>query len=124
MSVRFFPPLGITYHLYRPNVTNQSEIYVSLDSGEIRRITVAVVKDIDNVNLTVIGTDSLVYTASEGYELGRVSIDWLYNTLYWVEVQGGTSLIRRLELDGGVPVQVGLPQNGEIRDIFADPVYG
>ena len=116
--------LGIAYHLYQPNTSNSSEIYVSLDSGEIRKLTVSVVKDIDNVDITVIGNDSTVYTVSEQYKLGRVSVDWVYNILYWVEMQGGTSIIRRLALDGGAPEQVGLPQSGEIRDIFPDPIYG
>ena len=119
-----FYHLGITYHLYRPNMSNESEIYVSLDSGEIRMITVAVVKDVDNINLNVISNDSLVYTVTGGYELGRVSMDWVYDILYWVEVQGGTSIIRKLALNGGVPEQVGLSQSGEIRDIFPDPIYG
>ena len=116
--------LGIAYHLYQPKISNSSEIYVSLDSNEIQKLTVSVVKDIDNVDITVIGNSSTVYTASEGYKLGRVSVDWVYNILYWVEMQGGTSIIRRLALDGGAPEQVGLPQSGEIRDIYPDPIYG
>ena len=115
--------LGITYHLYLPNEANKSEIYVSLDSGEIQKLTVAVNKNIDNVDLIVIGNDS-IYNVSMGYKLGRLSVDWVYDVLYWVEVQEGISIIRRLVLDGGVPEQVGLPQSGEIRDIFPDPIYG
>ena len=116
--------VGIAYHLYRPNKTNSGEIYVSLDFGEIRKLTVSVVKDIANVDITVIGNDSVVYTVAEGYKLGRVSVDWVYDILYWVEMQGGTSIIHRLALDGGAPEQVGLQQSGEIRDIFPDPIYG
>ena len=85
--------LGITYHYYWPNGSNVSELYVSLDSGEIRKLMVAVDKDIDNVKLKVIGNDSFVYNVSDGYELGRLSMDWVYNTLYWVETKGGMSRI-------------------------------
>ena len=116
--------IGITYHFYRPNVSNLSEIYVSLNSSEIRKLTVAVDKDVDNVKLTVIGNDTFVYSVSDGYELGRLNMDWVYNILYWVEMKDGLSRIRRLELDGGVPEQVGSLQNGVIRDIFPDPFYG
>ena len=101
-----------------------SKIYVSLDSGEIRKLTVAVNKDVDNVDLTVIDNDTFIYNISEGYELGRLSIDWVYNILYWVELKDNMSVIRRLALDGGVPEQVGMQQSGEIRDIFPDPFYG
>ena len=103
---------------------NESEIYVSLDSGQIRKLTVAVAQDVDNIDLNVIGNDSVVYNVSAGYELGRISVDWVYDILYWVEIQGGASAIHRLALDGGVPEQVGMPQSGEIRDIFPDPIYG
>ena len=116
--------VGITYHFYRPNASNLSEIYVSLDSNEIRKITVAVDKDVDNVQLTVIGDDDFVYSVSDGYELGRLNMDWVYNILYWVETKGNFSRIRRLELDGGDPEQVGSLHNGTIRDIFPDPFYG
>ena len=95
-----------------------------MDCGEIRKLTVAVVEDIDVVDLTVIGNDSLVYSVSEGYELGRLSVDWVYNILYWVEIKEEASIIHRLALDGGVPEQVGTPQLGEIRDIFPDPIHG
>ena len=115
---------GITYHLYRPSTSNNSEIYVSLDSGEIRKLTVSIVEDIDRIDLNVNGSDSLVYTVSGGYELGRVSVDWVYNILYWVEIKGGASVIHRLALDRGVPEQVGVTQSGEIRDIFPDPIHG
>ena len=103
---------------------NQSEIYVSLDSGEIRKLTVAVVEEINFVGLTVIGNNSLVYSVSGGYELGRLSVDWVYNILYWVEINEQGSIIHRLTLDGGVPEQVGMPQIGEVRDIFPDPIHG
>ena len=116
--------VGIAYHHYRPNAFNQSEIYVSLDSGEIRKLTVAVVEEVDFVNLTAIGNDSLVYSVSEGYELGRLSVDWVNNILHWVEKNEQVSVTHRLTLDGGVPEQVGMPLLGEIRDIFPDPIHG
>ena len=95
-----------------------------MDSGEIRKLTVAVDKSIDDVKLTVIGNDTFVYNVSDVYQLGRLSMDWVYNILYWVEMKGGISSICRLPLDGGVPEKVGLPQTGVIRDIFLDPLYG
>ena len=95
-----------------------------MDSGEIRKITVAVVEDIDVVDLTVIGNDSLVYSVSGGYELGRLSVDWVYNILYWFEINEQGSIINRLTLDGGVPEPVGMPHIGEIRDIVPDPIHG
>ena len=116
--------LGITYHFYWPNGSNVSEIYVSLDSNEIRKLTVAVDKSIDDVKLTVIGNDTFVYSASDGYQLGGFNMDWVYNILYWVEMKGGMSRICRLPLDRGIPEKVGLPQNGVILDIFPDPLYG
>ena len=119
-----FLNLGITYHYYWPNGSNINEIYASLDSGEIRKLTVAVDKDIDNVKLRVIGNDSFVHNVSDGYELGRLSMDWVYSILYWVEIKGGMSRICRLSLDGGIREIVGLPLNGVIRDIFPDPFYG
>ena len=85
---------------------------------------VAVDKDTDNVKLTVIGNDSFVYNVSDGYQLGRLSMDWVYNVLYWVETKGGMSRICRLSLNGGNRENVGLPQNGVIKDIFPDPFYG
>ena len=116
--------LGITYHYYWPHGSNISEIYASLDSGEIRKLTVAVDKDIDNVKLMVVGNDSLVYKVSDGYELGRLSMDWVYNILYWVEIKEGMSRICRLLLEGGNRENVGLSQKGVIIDIFPDPFYG
>lgn len=72
----------------------------------------------------MIGADSLVYAVSGGSELGRVTVDWINNLLYWVELEGDTSVIYTLSIDGGSPEQVGMPQNGEIRDIFPDPIHG
>ena len=95
-----------------------------MDSGEIRKLTVAIDKDIDDVKLTVTGNDTFVYNASGGFQLGRINMDWVYNILYWVEMKGGMSRICRLPMDGAVPEKVGLLQKGVIRDIFPDPVYG
>ena len=95
-----------------------------MDSGEIRKLTVAVDKDINDVTLTAIDNDSIVYNVSAGYKLGRLNMDWVYNILYWVEMKGGMSRICRFPLDGGVPERVGLLQNGVIIDIFPDPFYG
>ena len=95
-----------------------------MDSGEIRKLGVAVDKSINDVKLTVIGNDTFVYNTYDGYQLGRLNMDWVYNILYWVEMKGGMSRICRLLLDGGVPEKVGLPQNGVIKDIFPDPFYG
>ena len=120
----FFFNLGITYHFHLPNESNISEIYASLYSGEIRKLMVTVAKGINDVKLAVIGNDTFVYNVSDGYQLGRLSMDWVYNILYWVEMKGGMSRICRLPLDGGIPEKVGLPQNGVILDIFPDPLYG
>lgn len=115
---------GISYHFYRPSLINESELYVSLGNGEIRMLRVSVTKDVDTVELVAIGSDTLVYNTTGGSDLGRVSVDWVNNLLYWVELEGGASTIRRLSLDGGGPEQVGMAQSGVIVDISPDPVHG
>ena len=116
--------LGISYHLYRPSLGNESEIYVSLDSGEIRKLNVEVKIGIDNIELTPINNDSIVYTTGGNSRLGSVSVDWINDLLYWVERRPGSSTIHRLSLNGGEPEQVGVSQTVEITDIFLDPLYG
>ena len=116
--------IGISYHLHRPNIENGSEIYVSLDSGEIRKLKVAVRVGNDNTELTPVSMDSIVYTTGGKPQLGRVSVDWINDLIYWVEKADGNCTIHRLSLNGGQPEQVGVAQMGEITDIFLDPLYG
>ena len=116
--------LGISYDLHRPSLRNESEIYVTLDSGEIRKLKVAVKMDIDSIQMTPINNDTIVYTTGGKDRLGRISVDWINNYLYWVELMEGNSTIQRLSLNGGEPKQIGLAQTGEITDIFPDPIYG
>ena len=116
--------IGISYHLHRPNMENGSEIYVSLDSGEIRKLKVVVRIGIDNIELTPVNKDSIVYTTGGKPQLGRVSVDWINDLIYWVEKGDGNCTIHRLSLNGGESEQVGVAQMGEITDIFLDPLYG
>ena len=85
---------------------------------------VAVQIDIDKIELTPINNDSIVYDNGGKYLLGRVSVDWVNNLLYWVELGKETSTIHRMSLNGGEPEKVGVAQTGRITDIFLDPFYG
>ena len=116
--------LGISYQFFSTSLGKESEIYVSLDSGEVHKLRVAVKIDIDNIELTPINNDTMIYTNGGKQPLGRISVDWVNGFLYWVELGNGSCTIRRQSLDGGEPEQVGMAEKGEITDIFLDPIHG
>ena len=116
--------VGISYQFFDTRSVKESEIYFSLDSGEVRKLRVAVKIDIDDIELTPINNDTVIYTNGGKQLLGRISVDWVNDFLYWVELGNGSSTIRRQSLDGGESEQVGMAEKGEVTDIFLDPIHG
>ena len=79
---------GVDYHFYK------EELYVTLSSGMIL-----------NYNLSVSETDSgtpsieanppqtTVYSASGESILGSITVDWLSDSIYWVEYDGSVTKV-------------------------------
>ena len=72
-------------------------MYYSLTSGEIQRFSVNVVVDTESgsVNLTAVSSPEVLVTGTPG-EVQSITVDWVNNRLYYVEVNESQSQVYKL----------------------------
>ena len=79
---------GVDYHF------QQKELYLTLSNGSILQYVLSVSSQ-PNGELSIDGISSptLLYTAMEEYTLGAIAVDWLFNSIYWVEFKSSATKV-------------------------------
>ena len=71
---------GVDYHFYR------EELYVTLSSGMILNYNLSV-SETDSGTLSIEANPPQTTVYSTSGVLGSITVDWLSNTIYWIEYE-------------------------------------
>ena len=78
---------GVDYHF------NKQELFVALSSGIILSYNLSVSEtDTGTLSIGANPPHSTVYT-NEGSMLGSITVDWLNDTIYWIEYEGSMTKV-------------------------------
>ena len=70
------------------------EIYLTLSNGTIQRYKISISEtNTGELNLTLLEPPMTVYTTDGGNTVGSITIDWLNNIIYWIEVEGSDTKV-------------------------------
>lgn len=82
---------GVDYHFHR------EELYLTLSNGTIQRYKI----NVTGSHTLSIGSLSnqpptTVYTTVGGNTLGNITVDWLYDIIYWIEFEDSTTKVQSM----------------------------
>ena len=81
---------GVDYHFYR------EELYVTLSSGMILNYNLSVSEtDSGTLSIEANPPQTTVYSTSGESILGSITVDWLSDTIFWIEYEGSMTKVRR-----------------------------
>ena len=81
---------GVDYHFYK------EELYVTLSSGMILNYNLSVSEtDSGTLSIEANPPQTTVYSTSGESTLGSITVDWLSDTIYWVEYDGPVTKVCR-----------------------------
>ena len=70
------------------------EIYLTLSNGTIQRYKISISEtNTGELNLTLLEPPMTVYTTDGENTVGSITIDWLNNIIYWIEVEGSDTKV-------------------------------
>ena len=76
----YFITVGVDYHFH------DEALFVALTSGLIERYNISVMSTDSGVLESLQSSNPVeVYSAPSGNTLGDITVDWLHNTIYWIE---------------------------------------
>ena len=79
---------GVDYHFHR------EELYLTLSNGNILQYDISVpVTSTGTLMTSLIPPPTILYTAGEGNTLGSITVDWLYDDIYWIENEGSMTKV-------------------------------
>lgn len=65
---------------------HKEKLYLTLSNGNILRYNLSVSEtDTGELIATLESPATILYTASMGNTLGSITVDWLDDTIYWIE---------------------------------------
>ena len=74
---------GVDYHFYK------EDLYVTLSSGIILHYNLSVSEtEAGTLSIEANPPSTTVYVADAGNDLGSITVDWLNDTIYWIEYEG------------------------------------
>ena len=81
---------GVDYHFYK------EELFVTLSSGMILSCNLSVSEtDSGTPSIEANPPQTTVYSTNEGSSLGSITVDWLSDTIYWVEYDASVTKVCR-----------------------------
>ena len=76
------------YHFHR------EELYLTLSNGSILQYDISVpVTSTGTLMTSLMPPPTILYTAGEGNTLGSITVDWLYDDIYWIENEGSMTKV-------------------------------